>query len=181
MSTNPHPKFPISVLQNSLRVTTEPPKGLRANMSRLYNNMPDDKFNNVKFKSENGKYKKLVFALSWFHSIIIERNKFKSLGWNLKYDFNDSDWITSDNILQLCLDSNMDKTQDGNRPVQWDMIKYLISEVLYGGRVTDDMDRRLLNVYANQYFNDKVISDEKYVLSDPTLPYVIPDELPSKD
>jgi len=29
------------------------------------------------------------------------------------------------------------------------MIKFIISEVLYGGRVTDEMDRRLLNVYAN--------------------------------
>ena len=45
MSTNPHPKFPISILQNSLRVTTEPSKGLKANMSRIFNNMPDDKFN----------------------------------------------------------------------------------------------------------------------------------------
>jgi dynein heavy chain len=58
--------------------------------------MPDDKFNQVRFPSEKGKYKKLLFALSWFHSIIIERAKFKSLGWNVKYDFNDSDWITSD-------------------------------------------------------------------------------------
>jgi dynein heavy chain len=95
MSTNPHPKFPISVLQNSLRVTTEPPRGLRANMIRLYSNMPDDKFS-IKIQSEKAKYKKLVYALSWFHSIILERIKFKSLGWNLKYDFNDSDWITSD-------------------------------------------------------------------------------------
>jgi len=62
------------------------------------------------------------------------------------------------------------------------MIKYIISEVLYGGRVTDDMDRRLLNVYANQYFNEKVIAEEKYLLSDPSLPqYAIPDEVPSKD
>ena len=61
------------------------------------------------------------------------------------------------------------------------MIKYIISEVLYGGRVTDDMDRRLLNVYANQYFNEKVITEETYCLSDPSLPYIIPDEVPSKD
>ena len=65
--------------------------------------------------------------------------------------------------------------------MQWDMIKYIISEVLYGGRVTDDMDRRLLNVYADQYFNDKVITDEKYILADSSLPYVIPDEVPGKD
>lgn len=61
------------------------------------------------------------------------------------------------------------------------MIKYLVSEVLYGGRVTDEMDRRLLNVYANQFFNEKVIGEEKYVLSDPNLPYCIPDEVPNKD
>jgi len=149
MSTNPHPLFPISVLQNSLRVTTEPPKGLKANLSRIYNNMPDDKFNQVKFSSEKGKYKKLIFSLSWFHAIIIERNKFKSLGWNVAYSFSDADWITSDQILLMVLDSSTDKNQDGNRSVQWDMIKYIIAEVLYGGRVTDDMDRRLLNVYAN--------------------------------
>jgi dynein heavy chain len=41
----------------------------------------------------------------------------------------------------------------------WDAIKYLISEVTYGGRVTDEWDRRLLNVYANQYLNQKVIND----------------------
>lgn len=149
LSTNPHPLFPISVLQNSLRVTTEPPKGLKANLSRIYNNMPDDKFNQVKFSSEKGKYKKLIFSLSWFHAIIIERNKFKSLGWNVAYSFSDADWITSDQILLMVLDSSTDKNQDGNRSVQWDMIKYIIAEVLYGGRVTDDMDRRLLNVYAN--------------------------------
>jgi hypothetical protein len=52
---------------------------------------------------------------------------------------------------------------DGSAPVTvskkrppWDAIKFLISEVTYGGRVTDDWDRRLLNVYANEYFNQKV-------------------------
>lgn len=143
--------------------------------------MPDDKFNQVKFSSEKGKYKKLIFSLSWFHSVIIERNKFKSLGWNVAYSFSDADWITSDQILLMVLDSSTDKNQDGNRSVQWDMIKYIIAEVLYGGRVTDEMDRRLLNVYANQYFNEGVIGEEKYILSHPSLPYAIPDEVPSKD
>jgi dynein heavy chain len=85
-------------------------------MIRLYSNMPDDKFS-IKIQSEKAKYKKLVYALSWFHSIILERIKFKSLGWNLKYDFNDSDWITSDQILLMCLESSTDKSQDGNRAV----------------------------------------------------------------
>lgn len=44
-------------------------------------------------------YKKLVFSLCWFHSIIIERKRFRNMGWNTLYDFNDSDWETADYIL----------------------------------------------------------------------------------
>lgn len=40
-----------------------------------------------------------MFGLSWFHAICIERKRFKNLGWNVVYDFNDSDWETADNIL----------------------------------------------------------------------------------
>jgi dynein heavy chain, axonemal len=61
------------------------------------------------------------------------------------------------------------------------MIKYIISEVLYGGRVTDEIDRRLLNVYSNQFFNEKVIGEEKYILADSNLPYFIPDDSGNKD
>jgi hypothetical protein len=38
--------------------------------------------------------------------------------------------------------------------------------VTYGGRVTDDWDRRLLNVYANDFFNDKIIFEENHKVGD---------------
>lgn len=38
LSASPHPDFPISLLQRSLRVAQEPPRGIKANMSRLYAN-----------------------------------------------------------------------------------------------------------------------------------------------
>ena len=40
---------------------------------------------------------------------MIERKKFKSLGWNVAYDFNDSDFQTADNILQMCLEQTLEK------------------------------------------------------------------------
>lgn len=63
----------------------------------------------------------------------------------------------------------------------WDAIRYLIAEVTYGGRVTDEWDRKLLNVYANQQFNDKIIHEEKHKLVEGPLPYLIPEDLPVKD
>jgi len=58
----------------------------------------------------------------------------------------------------------------------------LISEVTYGGRVTDDFDRKLLNVYAAEYLNDKIIFEEKHKLAGETgdPKYTIPEELTTK-
>lgn len=46
-------------------------------------------------------YKRILYSLCWYHALIIERKRFKSLGWNIIYDFNDSDWDTANNILQI--------------------------------------------------------------------------------
>lgn len=89
LSSSPHPDFPISILQSSIKITTEPPKGIKPNMKRLYAQVTDTKFNSCR-KPE--KYKKLLFCLCFFHSILLERKKFLNLGWNINYSFNDSDF-----------------------------------------------------------------------------------------
>lgn len=38
------------------------------------------------------KYQKLLFALAYFHSVLLERRKFRTLGFNIPYDFNDTDF-----------------------------------------------------------------------------------------
>jgi dynein heavy chain len=44
----------------------------------------------------------------------------------------------------------------------WDALKYLIAGICYGGQVTDDWDRRLLDTYINQYFNENAIKTPYY-------------------
>ena len=58
-------------------------------MIRLYNNIKEKTFEKEK---EKHTYSKTIFGLAWFHSILVERKKFKTLGWNVMYDFNDSDF-----------------------------------------------------------------------------------------
>lgn len=58
-------------------------------MTRLYQLMTEAQFTHC---SKPTKYKKLLFALCFFHSILLERKKFLQLGWNIIYGFNDSDF-----------------------------------------------------------------------------------------
>ncbi|XP_073903040.1 dynein axonemal heavy chain 2 isoform X5 [Castor canadensis] len=154
LSSSPHPDFPISILQVSIKMTTEPPKGLKANMTRLYHLVSEPQFTRC-FKP--AKYKKLLFALCFFHSVLLERKKFLQLGWNITYDFNDSDFEVSESLLRLYLDEYEE--------TPWDALKYLIAGVNYGGHVTDDWDRRLLTTYINDYFCEQALSTPSYRLS----------------
>ncbi|XP_069776189.1 dynein axonemal heavy chain 2 isoform X3 [Narcine bancroftii] len=154
ISSSPHPDFPISILQSSIKMTTEPPKGIKANMKRLYNMVTQQQFSRC---SKPKKYRKLLFAMCFFHCILLERKKFLQLGWNIVYSFNDSDFEVSENLLSIYLDEY--------EATPWDALKYLIAGVNYGGHVTDDWDRRLLTTYINDYFCDKAISTNYYRLS----------------
>ena len=82
LSSAPHDKFPIGILQRGLKMTTEPPKGLKANMTRLVNNISESRFQS---SGKPQKYKKLLFAMCWFHAVLVDRRKFLNLGWNIPY------------------------------------------------------------------------------------------------
>ncbi|KAK5609612.1 Dynein heavy chain 2, axonemal [Crenichthys baileyi] len=166
LSSSPHPEFPITILQAGIKMTTEPPKGVKANMKRLYQLVTETQFNRC---TRPALYKKLLYSLCFFHSILLERKKFRQMGWNIVYGFNDSDFEVSENLLCLY----MDKYEE----IPWDALKYLIAGVNYGGHVTDEWDRRLLTAYINDYFCEAAVNQNYFKLS--SLPtYYIPRDGP---
>jgi dynein heavy chain len=172
LSSTPTPHFPIGILQRAIKMTTEPPNGIKANMLRLYHSIPEDHFN-ANSGDRAGLYRPLLFALCYFHAVLLERRKFGTLGYNVVYDFTTSDFEVSDNIIALYI-KNM---QDG-RPeaVPFDTIRYLVAEASYGGRVTDDWDRRVINTYMDAFVNPNTLVDNYRLTSLPD--YFVPPEAP---
>ncbi|XP_041945152.1 dynein heavy chain 1, axonemal isoform X2 [Alosa sapidissima] len=141
LTSLPSNKFPVSILQNGSKMTIEPPKGIKANLLKSYLSLTEDFITSC---SKASQLKSLLFSLCLFHGNAIERRKFGPLGFNIPYEFTDGD-------LRICI-SQLKMFLDEYQDIPYKVLKYTAGEINYGGRVTDDWDRRcILNILEDFY------------------------------
>ena len=145
ITAEPHPKFPIGLLQMSIKFTNEAPVGVKAGMKRSYAWITQDMLDTV----PRTEWKTLLWVLCHAHSVLQERRKYGAIGWTVPYEFNQSDLNACALFLQNHL---LDMDSKKAKEVTWSTVRYMISEIQYGGRITDDWDRRQMNAFAETFF-----------------------------
>lgn len=146
METNP--KVPVNLLRMSRILMFEPPPGIKANLQESLRSIPPSRLS--RGPTERAR---LYFMLAWLHAVVQERLRYVPLGWTKVYEFNDSD--------QDCAFSTIDKwldTASGGRAnispekIPWDAIRSLLKQSIYGGRIDNEYDQRLLDSFVNNLF-----------------------------
>jgi len=132
--------IPIGLLEKSIKLTNEPPQGLRANMKRAITFFAKEEFD-----EKDAKLKQILFGLCYFHSVMCERRKFGTKGWNRFYPFSMGDLRDSAIVVQNYMEGNA-----GSGKIPWDDLRYLFGEIMYGGHIVDDWDRRFTEAYLEQ-------------------------------
>ncbi|NXC25245.1 DYH9 protein, partial [Campylorhamphus procurvoides] len=140
--------IPQGILENSIKITNEAPTGIQANLHKALDNFSQD---TLEMCTQEKEFKSILFALCYFHTVVAERRKFGPQGWNCPYPFSAGDLTISVNVLYNYLQSRSQ--------VPYDDLRYLVGEILYGGHITDDWDRRLCKTYLEEFIKPEMLEE----------------------
>jgi len=155
LTSMPTPNFPVPVLQSGIKITNEPPKGIKANVGRSFLDIDETWYNTC---SKDQEFKKMFFGLCLFHAIILERKKYGAIGWNIPYGWMNSDLETCQLQLKIYIDEQPE--------IPYSTLRYVVAVISYGGRVTDQRDERLISAMYKGFCNEEILNEEGHNISD---------------
>ena len=80
MTTEPTERFPMGILQKSLKVVTEPPDGLKLNMRATFAKIDQS----VLDACPHDAFRACLFTLAFLHAVVQERRKYGKIGADLR-------------------------------------------------------------------------------------------------
>jgi dynein heavy chain, axonemal len=133
---------------------------MQANLLRAWSNFNEEILESC---AKQGEFRSIVFGLCYFHACLLERKKFgvgnlpgskSGIGWNMNYPFNTGDLLCCGQTAHNYLESNV--------KVPWDDLVYIFGEIMYGGHIVEDWDRRLASAYLFKYFNESLLEAPEF-------------------
>jgi dynein heavy chain len=128
LTSNPSHPLPISILQACIKISVEPATGVKISLLKNLNAIESH------FTEANDLQKRLMFGLCFAHSVIHERTRYTGVGWSRPYDFTESDFLASASVI----------LQFSEEAFGWELLRYSIIDLTYGGRLSEPQDLKLI-------------------------------------
>ena len=163
LTSMPSSYFPIPILQRGIKITNEPPQGIKANLRRCFADMPREQYESGCADRMLPPWRRLVFALCFYNAVALERRKFGAVGWNKPYDWMGSDLRTALAQLKLYLEEVPMNTEQRSRLGDAELLvplrtlNVVIGDVTFGGRITDRWDKRCNRHLLASFFTSNVV------------------------
>ncbi|KAJ1930559.1 dynein heavy chain [Tieghemiomyces parasiticus] len=142
------PNVPANILRLARVLMIEPPPGLRAGLLQSLRRVPA-----ARFAAGPAERARLYFLLAWLHAVAVERLRYAPLGWTQTYAFNDADQAcalaTVDHWLASAAAGRANVDPDR---IPWRAVRTLLTESVYGGRLDNVFDQRLLESLVGTLF-----------------------------
>jgi len=156
LSSDAANSIPIGLLNRCIKITNEPPAGLKANIKRAFASLNKDSF-----EESDAKMKSILFGLCHFHAVMLERKQYGPMGFNMMYPFSIGDLRDSAVVLQNYMENS------GGGKIPWADLKYIFGEIMYGGHIVNDFDRKMCNTYLDFFMKDELLDEtEMYPYND---------------
>ncbi|KAJ2477670.1 dynein heavy chain [Coemansia sp. RSA 2320] len=138
---------PAALLRRARTLVCEPPAGLRASLLDSLGSASDAP------AAGPAERARLHFLVAWLHAAVVERLRYAPLGWTSRYEFSDADYACA----LATVDCWVDRAAQGRANVDparipWPAIRALLSGSVYGGRIDNDADRRVLESFVTRLF-----------------------------
>ncbi|CAK9088100.1 Cytoplasmic dynein 2 heavy chain 1 (Dynein heavy chain isotype 1B) [Durusdinium trenchii] len=170
LTTEETSQFAPILLQQSWKLTFEAPPGIKKNLQRTYDSWPEE------LVQGNGETQAtLLFLLAWMHALMQERRTYIPQGWTKFYEFSLGDLRSGVGVVELAMDTlagrsseqhqeGKDDDERGQEGIDWAYIHGLMENSVYGGRIDNPFDLRVLRAYLDKFFNNDMLEGGRGIL-----------------
>lgn len=154
-AVNPHQNFRLFL--TCLLSSTELPAGLLSTatditheVAPVFKHTLKDSFSLLQGSITNDTFRLVAFLLSWFHAQVHERLKYVPLAFKKNYDINETDFTAAGAYVERIFQSAAVSSE-----VPWEEIKFVVVDIVYGGKISEPEDLQKCRELANQLFLDR--------------------------
>lgn len=160
--------LPSNLLEDCVVVVFEAPPGVKSSMLTTWGLMekkrPGQGIGDV---GNSGATQKLYLAAAWLHAVITERLFYTPLGWTKRYEFSDAEY---ERVIQavdawssIC--SSSGKSTAPESAVDWVALRSIISETIYGGKISNPFDQLVLELFTEKVLNPSLWKKDYALIS----------------